>query len=910
MPINVGSAFISLRARTRDFVRGVNSSARVIRRQERAFQDLRRRIRATNRTFTNFRRNLFSLRGAIGAVLGGGALSALIRSQTEFGAQLVENSRQVGFSVETLQLLGRAFQGEGGQLDRFNKSLVNFSRVIADADRGLATYRDQFDILGVSLRDSSGRLRDSESILFDVADGFQNLSSAAQRVSAAYNLFGGRNIAFLNILQQGSGALRENLQQFRALGIVTTEEAINLKILDQSFTDLGTTLRVASASGVAQAADSLHLLNQRLLEIGPGAIASFIGTIRLVIENLHVLREIATALGLFLGVRWVRQIFLAVQALRGLTIAAAASKIGLAALAGPAGILAATALAFGYFAVRARSAGENLSAFASQLQQVVEESSEGRLTGNLVASIRQLEERIDDIRTRVAQNPLVLRTQLDERELPELESQLREFRSRLRAIVDRERLPTGAVDAPNLAPTPRDPTAGLLPSARQAQDRARQQLALIGRTRDEARRLQAEFEASLQLATSGATTLDPALWRLLADTIEETAAITDRYNEAQSRLAQNDTFRQFAEDSARALETRQAAFRETVSAIREGREAEVSRLQNAEDFYERIADLQEQQVGAGESRRAQLQDQIRQLMELQTGWEQILVQEQQINAIREARQLLEENSLEGIRARYEAQTIALERANSLAQATEDERQSFELQRDLVARIVTLRRAAVDAARQGAFEEAEALRKLAEQLGLEQAITDIQRGRREAARSQQRQAEQVIETARERQRIEQEISNTLSRGLGEAILHARSLQDVFKGILASVVQIIARAAINRFLAPIIGAALGAPAAGRQHGGPVGAGRAYLVGERGPELFVPRTPGGIVPNNLLNRMSPGGSGITVINEFNIESTDGPGVTAALQRILPSFQRETVEAAKQVINRDQRRPSSLSS
>lgn len=41
----------------------------------------------------------------------------------------------------------------------------------------------------------------------------------------------------------------------------------------------------------------------------------------------------------------------------------------------------------------------------------------------------------------------------------------------------------------------------------------------------------------------------------------------------------------------------------------------------------------------------------------------------------------------------------------------------------------------------------------------------------------------------------------------------------------------------------------PAPHKQHGGPVFAQQNYLVGERGPELFVPSTPGTIVPNHAL-------------------------------------------------------------
>src|SRR5690242_11393619 len=44
-----------------------------------------------------------------------------------------------------------------------------------------------------------------------------------------------------------------------------------------------------------------------------------------------------------------------------------------------------------------------------------------------------------------------------------------------------------------------------------------------------------------------------------------------------------------------------------------------------------------------------------------------------------------------------------------------------------------------------------------------------------------------------------------------------------------------------LSSLVGSLLGSP--GRATGGPVNAGRAYLVGERGPELFVPPTGGRI-------------------------------------------------------------------
>ena len=69
--------------------------------------------------------------------------------------------------------------------------------------------------------------------------------------------------------------------------------------------------------------------------------------------------------------------------------------------------------------------------------------------------------------------------------------------------------------------------------------------------------------------------------------------------------------------------------------------------------------------------------------------------------------------------------------------------------------------------------------------------------------------------------------------------------------------------------------GMPPSGRAVGGPVSANRPYIVGEKGPELFMSGSSGSIVPNNALG----GGVSINIINNSNAqattqESTDGRG------------------------------------
>lgn len=68
-------------------------------------------------------------------------------------------------------------------------------------------------------------------------------------------------------------------------------------------------------------------------------------------------------------------------------------------------------------------------------------------------------------------------------------------------------------------------------------------------------------------------------------------------------------------------------------------------------------------------------------------------------------------------------------------------------------------------------------------------------------------------------------------------------------------------------------------GRAMGGPVTGNTPYMVGERGPELFVPNTSGSIVPNHAMG-------GVTVSPVYNI---DARGATADLQKALPGIMAE---------------------
>ncbi len=148
---------------------------------------------------------------------------------------------------------------------------------------------------------------------------------------------------------------------------------------------------------------------------------------------------------------------------------------------------------------------------------------------------------------------------------------------------------------------------------------------------------------------------------------------------------------------------------------------------------------------------------------------------------------------------------------------------------------------------------------------------------------------------------------IERALSRAILTGKLGFEDLKRVALSAMADIARAAVANGIAAALGggqtggggggsgllalglsivqAMLGAP--GRATGGPVSAGRAYRVGERGPELFVPTASGRIEP-------STSGTGRNIAITVNVRGEAGsePGRLAQTGRQLARAVRRAVE------------------
>lgn len=160
---------------------------------------------------------------------------------------------------------------------------------------------------------------------------------------------------------------------------------------------------------------------------------------------------------------------------------------------------------------------------------------------------------------------------------------------------------------------------------------------------------------------------------------------------------------------------------------------------------------------------------------------------------------------------------------------------------------------------------------------------------EALEQRTKKLEELTRAAEGLQKAEERVSEaskelglTFTSAMEDAIVSGEELSDVLQGLWKDIMRILVRQWITQ---PITGAVTGfisglGPMLGFADGGSPPVGVPSIVGERGPELFVPQTAGTIIPNHAL------GGGNQVINvhqSYNI----GSGVTA--QQLIPILQMQ---------------------
>lgn len=147
------------------------------------------------------------------------ALPQLATQSINLADDLSKMSQKVGVSIESLSTLSYAADRSGVGLDQLQGAMVRLAVNASEAARGTGESRAAFDQLGISVTDNNGRLKSTDTLLREVAQGISQLGGGIEKTDLAVKLFGRTGAELIPLLDQGGDGIAAMEERARSLGL-------------------------------------------------------------------------------------------------------------------------------------------------------------------------------------------------------------------------------------------------------------------------------------------------------------------------------------------------------------------------------------------------------------------------------------------------------------------------------------------------------------------------------------------------------------------------------------------------------------------------------------------------------------------------------------------------------------------
>ncbi|GAB2913683.1 phage tail tape measure protein [Paralcaligenes ginsengisoli] len=159
---------------------------------------------------------------AIGTALAGAgvALAVLVKQSIDAMDDMSKLAQSTGTSVEALTGLAYAADLAGVNHEQLGVALTRLTKNMSDAAMGTGDAVKGFAAMGISVNDASGKLKNSDTILGEVADKFASYKDGAEKTALAVNLFGKAGAQLIPLLNGGADGLAQLRDEAAKYGVV------------------------------------------------------------------------------------------------------------------------------------------------------------------------------------------------------------------------------------------------------------------------------------------------------------------------------------------------------------------------------------------------------------------------------------------------------------------------------------------------------------------------------------------------------------------------------------------------------------------------------------------------------------------------------------------------------------------
>ena len=161
-------------------------------------KNLRMAMSGLNKTFAT-----------LGLILSAGAFVRMVKGSIDAADAFGKLETLTGIAANTLQAYVNAGKLAGVEQATIEKGLRRLAQSMREADQGIATYKDAYDDLGISVRNTDGTLKTNQQVLGEISDRFAQMEDGVTKTAIAMEIFGRSGAQMVNLLNDGKASLEE-----------------------------------------------------------------------------------------------------------------------------------------------------------------------------------------------------------------------------------------------------------------------------------------------------------------------------------------------------------------------------------------------------------------------------------------------------------------------------------------------------------------------------------------------------------------------------------------------------------------------------------------------------------------------------------------------------------------------------
>lgn len=210
--------------------------------------------------------------------------------------EITKLSDNTGVCVETLQIWSAVAEKVNVPVDAMTGAVSELVNKMGEARENADTAKESFGQLGLRVTDSSGRMKDAETMFYQVIDRLKDIEDKTERDVIAMKIFGESAQELSGIIALGSEGIGEMAKRFDELGVTLSSEEINkLKALDDSFESMKLAMAGVGKEIALDLAPALTALFTAISEINPAVLQTIAVTATMVVGVIAAISAFNTA---------------------------------------------------------------------------------------------------------------------------------------------------------------------------------------------------------------------------------------------------------------------------------------------------------------------------------------------------------------------------------------------------------------------------------------------------------------------------------------------------------------------------------------------------------------------------------------------------------------------------------------